>query len=490
MKKGFLFTLCLTVVIPLVAQQTLSLNDCKRLALEHNYTIRIAKEDIGSSEAMASSARTKYFPNISATGLYNRTNRNIQLLENDMLIPVVPFSAINPETGEFDPNRDPANTFVFNPISGGLIYDKDGNPVFTNYAWLPKDQLQFGGKNLFMAGISITQPIYTGGKIREMHRISQLNNQIAKFSLTKEQNELLYGVEANYWRMVSLQEKVKTVESYIALLNKLKTDVQNLYTEGIVIKTDVLRVDVKANEAQLNLLKAQNGLELSRMALCQMVGLPFESNIMLSDSLDKTPSSIDAELLADSTNTTRPELAMLSQAVSIAQSGVNIMKSRYLPNVGLTAGYTFLNPNPYSGFSNSFGGDWNVGVAINIPIFHWNDRAHTLRAAQHEHKKAELQLAEAREMIDLQVRQAIFAANESYKRVSMAEENLLLATENLRITSNAFAEGMVKTTDVLEAQALWLEANSNLIDARMESQLSTVNLRKVTGQINIDEEIW
>lgn len=479
--------LLMVVFTPLFAQQSLTLDECKGLALEHNYKIRIAREDIGSSEALANSARTNFFPNISATGLYNRTNRSIQLLENDMLIPVVPFSAIDPETGQFDPNRDPTNTFVFNPISGGMLEDKDGNPVFNNYAWLPKDQLKFGNKNLFMAGVNLTQPIYTGGKIKEMYRIGQLNNQIAKLSLIKEQNELLYSVEESYWRVVSLQEKVKMIGSYIDLLGKLKADVENLLDEGIIIKTDVLKVSVKVNEAQLNLKKAENGLELSQMALCQMVGLPLDAEIMLNDSLNGTPT-LSAEVMADSVMANRPELAMLHKAVSIAQSGVKVMRSRYLPNIGLSAGYAFLNPNPYNGFSNEFGGDWNVGVAINIPIYHWNDKAYTLRAAKHEQQKAELQLAEAREMVSLQVQQARFAVGEGQKRLAMAQENLQLANENLRVTTNSFAEGMVKTTDVLEAQALWFEANSNLIDARMENQLSVINLKKVIGTISFNPE--
>jgi len=487
MKRTFLLTILVAIGTPLLAQQALTLNQCKRFALEHNYQVRIAKEDIGLSEALSQSARTNFFPNISATGAYNRTNRNINLLESDMLIPVVPFSAIDPETGRFDPSRDPAGTFVFNPISGGMLYDKDGNPVFTSYAWLPKDQLSIGNKNLFVAGVNLTQPIYTGGKIRELYRISQLNSQIARLSLTKEQNELLYSVEENYWRVVSIQEKVNTVESYIELLGKLKTDLDNLYMEGIILKTDVLKVDVKANEVKLNLLKVQNGLELSRMALCQLVGLPLQSNIFLNDSLNNGFTPVSNEITADSALVNRPELAMLNRAVSMAQSGVNVMKSRYLPNVGLTAGYTFLNPNPYNGFSNEFGGDWNVGVAINIPIFHWNDKAHTLRAAQHEQKKAELQLADAHELILLQVQQAKFLVAESSKKLQLAQENLNLACESLRVTSNAFTEGMVKTSDVLEAQTLWFDAHSNLIDARMENQLSAVNLRKAIGMMDSPE---
>lgn len=465
-------------------QQTLSLADCKSLALEQNFKIRIAKEDIGTSEALSLSALTNFFPNISANGFYNRSNRKLNLLSGDELMPVVPFSSINPETGQFDPNLDPANTFVFNPISGGVLYDKDGNPVFKNYTWLPQNQFEIGNKNLFMAGANLTQPIYMGGKVRELYRISKLNSKIAELKLTHEQNELMYSVEENYWRVISVQEKVKMLENYINLLSKLKIDLEGLYNEGIIIKNDILRVDVKTNEAQLNLFKATNGLKLSQMVLCQLIGLPFETEIILADSLGSYSLELPQSIPLESALANRPEFAMLNQATGIAQSGVNIMRSRYLPNIGLSGGYTFLNPNPYNGFSNEFGGNWNVGVAINIPIFHWNDRAHTMRAARHEQKKVELQLAEAREQISLQLKQAQFLVDENQKKIIMATKNLELANENLRVTRDSFTEGMVKTTDVLEAQALWFDAYSNLIDAQMENQLSIVNLRKVMGKPN------
>jgi outer membrane protein TolC len=421
-----------------------------------------------------------FLPSFSANGMYARTNKQISLLEEDMFIPVIPYSAIDPETGVFNPMLDPANTFVMNP-NGGFYLDQNGNPVFQRYAWLPKEKLKIGSKNTFAGGISMIQPIYTGGKIRELNRISQYGEKIAQSSKKIEESEVLYSVEEAYWRTVSLQEKVKMVETYLLMIDRLSTDLENLYNEGIIIRNDILKVKVKSNELNLNLLKAKNGLTLSRMALCQLTGKPLSSEIILVDSLASSVKLIPEMAYADSALMKRAELDVLGQTLNITRSSVNVMKSRYLPNIGLTASYMLMNPNPYKGFAEEFGGDWNVGLAINIPIFHWNDKAHTLRAAKHEQKVAELRLNEAREMISLQVQQSIFTANETVKKVAMAEENLRLALENLRVAEDSFAEGVIKTTDLLEAQAMWQDAWSELIDARMENQLSVVNLKKVTG---------
>ena len=483
--KILLATFCLAVFVADVyaQEQALSLEQCKQMALEHNLGLRVAHEQVGATDALSKSARTNFYPNISANAAYTRVNKPFSLFDGDKLIPVVPFSSINAETGEFDPNLDPANTFVFNPISGEMLYDKDGNPVFNSYAWLPSDQFELGAKNIFVGGVSLTQPIFTGGKIRETYNISKRGNAIAQASLAKEKTDVLYKTEENYWRVVALSEKVQMVKQYIVLLEKLKHDTENLYHEGIILKNDMLKVKVKLNEANLNLHKAQNGVRLSQMALCQVVGLPLQTEIALADSLAKGISIAPEMAYADSAMAARPELNALTQTVGIAQSAVKIAKSRYMPNIGLTASYNVLNPNPYKGFSSSFGADWSVGVAMSIPIFHWNDKSHTLRAARHELNAAELKLNEARELISLQVQQAVFTASEGAKKVAMANESLVLAEENLRITSDAFSEGMVKTSDLLEAQALWQQAWSNLIDARMENQLAIINLKRAAGNL-------
>ncbi|MFP4557328.1 MAG: TolC family protein [Bacteroidales bacterium] len=471
------------VTFTLKAQQEVTLEQCKELALENNHAIKFAKEQVGAANALTKSARTGYFPNFSANALYMRTNRQINLLENDLFIPSVPFSSIDPETNQFDPNRDPENTFVLHPFTDEIIYDSDGNPIFQNYAWLPKDQLNFGAKNMFAGGVTVVQPIYTGGKIKEMHRISQHTEKLARANLSKEESEVLFKTEESYWRVVSLQEKVSMAQSYKKLLEELNDDLNNLYEEGIVIRNDLLQVKVKLNEAKLNLLKAKNGLSLSRMALCQLTGLPLGSDIILTDSLNVAVKPLPDRAYVDSAFAHRPELESLNQALNIAESGVNLMKSRYMPNVGLTAGYMMLNPNPYKGFSESFGGDWNVSIAVNIPIFHWNDKAHSLRAARHEKRAAEIKMTETKELISLEVQQAIYSANEVAKKVMMAEESLELAKENLDVANDTFEEGMIKTTDVLEAQALWQSALSDLIEARMEYKLSQVKLRRVSGSL-------
>lgn len=482
-RKPLFLALLLFVGKVAMPQQLLTLEQCRNMALEHNHKVIIAGEHVRAAESLKKSAKTQFLPSISANGMYMRTNKELSILENDLLLPVIPYSSIDPTTGTFNPTLDPTNTFVFNPMTGQPVTDANGNPIFQNYSWLPKDEVKFGNKNIYTAGVSLTQPVFTGGKIRETYNIAKYGENLARASEEAEKTEVLYKTEEAYWRVVAVNEKVKLVNSYIKLLEKLNSDLENYFAEGIIIRNDLLKVKVKINEAQLNLLKVNNGFSLAKMALCQQVGLPLSKEIILGDSLSTILEPITHQNFADTALTNRPEIEALYQSINIAKSGVNLMKSRYMPNVGLSANYLFSNPNPYNGMKEEFGGDWNVGVAINIPIFHWNDKGHTLNAARSEQRVAELRMDEAKELISLQVQQAVYTLNESVKKIEMAEENLKQAEENLKVTNDALEVGTQKTSDVLEAQSMWQNAYSNLIDARMEYRLNLVNLKKVMGNL-------
>mgnify|MGYP000921596887 FL=1 len=158
------------------------------------------------------------------------------------------------------------------------------------------------------------------------------------------------------------------------------------------------------------------------------------------------------------------------------------MESRFLPDIAMTAGYTIMNPNLYNGLEKEFGGDYTIGVVCNVPLFHFGDRKHTLNAARAEHEAATLQLEETKELMVLQLQQAIFRYNEAVKTTELANLALMQSEKNLKYTYDGFREGIQKTTDLLEAQVLWQKAFSELIDARTEQQMAASNIKKITGK--------
>lgn len=473
--------------VTLSAQENLSLEQCKSLALEHNQKMKVAKGQVDAADALKKAAFVQYLPNFSINGAYTYFNKDFQLLKNDMFLPVVPYTAIDAATGGLNQAAlsNPsvaASTFVINPATGTIVTDASGNPVFQKYTYLPASETKFGIDNLYVVNGGFTQPVYMGGKIRETNKIARYTKEIAEHNLSLTENELIYSVEESYWRIVSLKEKVILAGKYLDMIKKFVSDLENIHSEGIITNNDLLKAKLKLSEAEIQLLKAKNGMELSKMVLCQMTGVPYSQSITLTDSLNKDDESVLSYMVSEDQIADRPELKIIEKNVDIARSGVRLMQSRYLPNIVMNAGYMLMNPNPYTGLTKDFGGDYNIGIAANIPVFHFGDKKHTLNAAKAELEAAGQKLDETKELLVLQLQQAVYQYAESLKKTEYASQALAQSLENLRYTEDNFREGILKTTDLLEAQVLWQKSFSELIDARTEQQMAVSNLKKVTAK--------
>ena len=179
----------------------------------------------------------------------------------------------------------------------------------------------------------------------------------------------------------------------------------------------------------------------------------------------------------------RYEIKSLEETINIAESNRKIMVSRFMPNAALTAGYLLSNPNTYNGFSTEFAGMWQVGVVVNVPIFHFGERIHTLNAARSIKQIAEYELEDAKEKIRLEITQSSFKMNEVIKKSIMTKTNKDKAEENLRYATIGFDSGVVASSVVMEAQTAWLKANSEDVDARIEVKLCQLYLQKAIGNL-------
>ena len=179
----------------------------------------------------------------------------------------------------------------------------------------------------------------------------------------------------------------------------------------------------------------------------------------------------------------RPELKLLQNSVALSKQATNVLKAGNMPQVLLTGGYSVSNPNVFDGFQRKFGGFWHVGVMLRIPVWNWGDVMYKVRASKGATSIANLELAEARELIELQVNQNTFKVDEANKKLTMAEANIARANENLRTANLGFSEGVITPATVMEAQTAWLQAQSQKIDAEIDVKLSQVDLQKALGTL-------
>lgn len=492
MKKLFVcLVLLVSIVLQVFAQKELfSLDDCRNMAMSNNKELKIAHEQVKVAVSLEKAAFTHYFPTISANGAYLWNEKNISLMKEDAYLPVYAMDINGSKNYAASWNNSWA---VYNgaPVpldANGVPFDPQKNPEkisWKNYAYLPKDAFEMDVHSVFVGSVMMAQPLFMGGKIRELNNIAKSTRKISEAKFAGELSDNMLETDAAYWRVVSLVNKEKLAKSYVALLEKLSSDVEKSILFGVATKSEALSVKVKLNEAQMQLLQVQDGLNLSKMLLCQLCGLPLDSDFGLVDeNIATTDMPLDNPTInIDNAVANRYEIKSLEETINIAESNRKIMVSRFMPNAALTAGYLLSNPNTYNGFSTEFAGMWQVGVVVNVPIFHFGERIHTLNAARSIKQIAEYELEDAKEKIRLEITQSSFKMNEVIKKSIMTKTNKDKAEENLRYATIGFDSGVVASSVVMEAQTAWLKANSEDVDARIEVKLCQLYLQKAIGNL-------
>ena len=284
---------------------------------------------------------------------------------------------------------------------------------------------------------------------------------------------------------MSLASKKRLAESYVQLLQRMDSDVTKMIKTGVATRANALTVSVKLNEAEMALTKVDNGLSLARMLLCQLCGLPLDTQFTLEDENKELSSTAGGNSAFDMSMalSRRPDLRSLELAADIYDKKIKLARSENLPQLALVGNYLLTNPSVFNGFEKKFKGMFNIGVTLSAPLFRWGEGRNKVRAAKAQAAAARYQLDEAREKVELQVNQASFRVTEANKAFARAVKNCERAEENLRTASVGFKAGVIPTSDMLEAQTAWVSAQSEMVDAAIDVRLTQVYLQKSLGTL-------
>lgn len=457
MKKVILFFMLLCVISPQAQERVLSLSECRDLAVRNNKELSISKEKINLASQEKKAAFTKYFPQVSANGVYMWNQKDLNLLDMGALSSSLSSSL------------------------GGLAQ----LPALQNAFATINDIQHLDIQNVWIGNVSLVQPVFMGGKIVNYNQIASYAKELAESMNDLQLQELIYKTDETYWQVISLVNKKKLADSYVSLLSKMNEDISAMIAEGIATEADGLSVKVKLNEAEMAQTKVNNGLALTRMLLAQICGLPLEEDNRLADeNLNDFPVS-DQTVAADLNEAfmNRGELRSLDLAKKIYSRKERIVLSDMLPNVAFAANYFVTNPNVFNGFKNDFAGMFNIGVIVKVPISAWWEGSYKRNAARAETRIKALEWEDAREKIELQVNQSVYKANEARKKLESTYRNMDSAEENLRHANFGFEEGVIPALNLMEAQTAWVSARSSLIDAQIEVRLTEVYLMKSLGKL-------
>ena len=470
---------------------TYSLQQCRQMAQDASHNSEMRYETLEAAKLNQQAALAAMLPKVSANASYTWNSKSPALLANEMRFGFGTARVGADGMGAFEWSESSAmnqlylDTRVLPDVNERVqtLSNESGQMIADAYQQLYR-ALNPDLTHVVIGQVGITQPIYVGGRLKALYDIASTARDVAEIEADDKQQALIVSVDEAYWRVVNVSHKKQLAEQYYNLLDTLEGDVEELLEEGVVTQSDLLKVKAKRGEAEVKKMQAENGLLLSKMALCQLIGLPLETDFTLEDTGLQDLQLHDTLAVSDEMLNARSEIQLLDAAEKIAQSNVRLMSAGLQPNIVAQASYIYSNPNFENGFSNQWKGTgfFSAGVVVNIPIVHADDILR-LKAAKHEANIVAIKRDEAKELLTLQVTQAKQKVMEAQQKVAMTALQVRNAEEVLRFAQEGFDAGVATSSDLMQAQTAWLAACTDHIDAEVEAQVAETHYRRVTNTI-------
>lgn len=431
MKRIVITVLIAVQCVAVFPQQKMTLADCRETALRHNEDLQKADIELQKAELDRQIAYNAYLPKLdgSVMGLYMKDQ---DIMGNNLLL-----------------------------------------------------------RGTYVAGLNLTQPIYVGGQITAANRLARLGKECQQENLRKTRAEVLAEVDKSYYTLISVSQKVRMLEAFLCQMNGLIEKLRASVSAELATGNDMLRVEAKRSEVEYQLQKARNGEELCRLALGNALGLPITEQVVPID----TVFSVEAISQLDENFELRPELSLLKKNVEVKETLAKKERSNFLPTIALSVGYSYygnlkmrgttMKPDgtPYQ-FEQKFSDDIPMAMlSVSIPIFHWGSEFKKAKKARLDVTAAQLDLQKNRRLLSIEVRQAVQNVTSGYQMVQTAQTGQQQADENLRVMQLKYDCSMATLTDLLDAQAQWQQAHSNLIEAQAQYKIYQTEYLRATGRL-------
>lgn len=437
------------------AQVIVNADSCRARALRFSEDVSIAESQYKMAEYKAKEQRANYLPKISASGAYAYTTGEFEYSTGDYYLPTYSF---DPSTGSMSPN------LAYNPATGGIMIGADGYPLFTEYAFIPSQTITVGLENAFMVGVQAKQPVYMGGKIRAANSMAAAGKDLAMQNSAKEKQKIVQEADQTYWNYVAVGEQLQVTKKYIELLDSLLNTVKHGVDVGMLHRNELMKVQVKYNDVQLQQRQAANARELLRMSLCRLMGYDFSTPIEVQDSIvEPDPNLANGNVMVES----RPDYALLNGQIRMKEANEQLVRSDFLPQVGVAVSYNYLDGIMLNDSRQSNDG-MAVLATVSIPLWQWGEGQNKLAAARIETEMAKASQQKYVKMMTLEAEQARLNLQEATFQIETTKLSLDQADENLRLSKNRYETGMELLSDYLEAQAQWQKAYATHISAKAE----------------------
>ena len=434
-----------SLVSVVATAQTYTLEQLKDSALRNNIAVRTARLDIDAAQQQRKETFTNYFPNVSGTGLWFNANKGMARTEMNL------SEHISPEMGAALAQSLPAEALAAlgSPISISMM------------------------KNGTIGSLMAVQPLFAGGQIINGNKLAKVGEDVSRLQLQLSENEVEKQTEQYYWQLVSMQQKMKTVEAVEALLKEIRKDVDVAVRAGVAMKNDQLQVQLRQNDIESQKVKLQNGINIVKMLMSQYCGLASDTFTVSQSS--NTVDAIPLQQDPASSLPSLPEYQLLNKQVEAAKLQRKMEVGKNLPSLGIGTGYTYHNLMENN---HNFG---MVFATVSVPISDWWGGSHAIKRRKIQEQKAIAQLEDNSKLLKIRMQKSWNDVQESYQQLQIAQRSIEQAEENLRLNRNYYKAGTCRMSDLLEAQLLYQQSCDKHTDAYADLQNKFLEYRQATG---------
>lgn len=412
------------------AAQTLSLDECRAAAIEHNRTLASSRLELEQALQTRREAFTSYFPQIAASGGVFQTQHG--LVQADFALSLPQMGAIS----------------------------------------MPLSLVKRG----VMGSVTAVQPLFAGLKIVNGNKLARLGEEVGRLQLRKTEAEVREQTDAYFWQIVSIRENLATLDAVDRQLGEIRRQVELSVRAGIVTSNDLLRVELRQQEVASKRLTAENGLKVVRMLLAQHVGADWKAFDIeaaeYGEPEDPEPYYVPVEEALDN----RAEYLLAEKNVEVQRYRTRMERGKRLPTVGIGAGYLYYN------LMDKDVDDGMVFAQVSVPISDWWGGAHALKRARLKEQQAENDRLQAREMLAVEIERAWCEVQEAYAQIALARRSVASSAENLRQNRDFYAAGTSSLTELLDAETLYARSRDEMTSACAAYRTSLARYMRVTGR--------
>jgi outer membrane protein len=429
LKKSFLVLPAMALLLLLwvstrAETRQMNLNGCITTAYQNNQTLRRLEERIRSAGYKIEEARSGFYPQLSFSGSYTRLG-NV------------------PEYG-----------------FGGFSF-------------------KLGSEDNYNLQLSLQQPIFTWGKIRNSYDISKYGLSLTREQLRRARQQIRFSVTSLFYNILLARELIKVREGSIARTQDHLKTVQDRYDKGYASEFDVLRVKVQLANAKPPLVQAKNLYQLTLDNLKNLLGIDLADSLTPEGSLEFEPIEVDQSQAEESALQNRSELKLIADQKKMGQKALALAAAGNKPSLFGTANY--LYEKPFYGF-DEWKTDWNLTLALSVPIFDGFLTRSKVRSAKSDLRQLDISESQTEDMIRLEVSQAVSDLNLARENILSQRENVNQAKESLRIANVQYDKGMLTNLELMDTEFALTVAETNHLQALSDYLIAKAQLDKAMGK--------